>query len=80
MKTIDGMAESNYQYETTHIKQVHFKANVLGCTQHPCCIAPPLITSHIIEKGLTSIVALKRVYDITAQNNMVIITIHVHSQ
>ena len=57
-----------------------FKANVAGYTQHPCSIAPPLIASHSLEKGLTSIVALKRVYDIIAQNNKVIITIHAHSQ
>ena len=61
MKTIDGMTESNYQYETTHIKQVHFKANVLGYTQHPCSIASPVIAIHSREKGLTSIVAVKKV-------------------
>ena len=57
-----------------------FKANVAGYTQHPYSIAPPLIASHSLEKRLTSIVALKRVYGIMAQNNMVIITIHVYSQ
>ena len=43
MKRIDGMAESNYKYETTHIKQVHFKAKIVSCGKHPYSVATYVI-------------------------------------